>query len=308
MLHPAFPQTAFTIVQKQTAEALEGELESPSTRVVEELRKALYPEDDPKTREADPQTVSKLTLGDVLSYYREVFRPDMTTIVVIGNVTPEQARAVIEKHFGAWKATGPRPETDLAPAPLNKKASSVVPDESRVQDEVRLVRILGLTRRTRTTTRCRSATTSCQGRSMRHGCIATFAKQPVLSMRSSPTWRSARPARSSMSFSRAIPRMFRRLGRRVEGNLRAMQTKRVSAEELRQAKALLVRKVPLSEASVETIGQVLLKNVQEELPLDEPQQAAEKYLRVTAEQVRSAFQKWIRPNAFVQVTQGPEPR
>ena len=60
----------------------------------------------PYWREALPRTVESLTLQDVRNYYRHAFRPDLTTIVVIGKVTPEEAQAVIEKHFGGWTATG----------------------------------------------------------------------------------------------------------------------------------------------------------------------------------------------------------
>jgi zinc protease len=41
------------------------------------------------------------------------------------------------------------------------------------------------------------------------------------------------------------------------------------------------------------------------LPLDEPVRAAEKYVALSAEQVSSAFAKWIRPTDFVEVVQGP---
>jgi zinc protease len=77
------------------------------------------------------------------TYYRHVFRPDLTTIVVIGNVTPEQAKNVIEKWFGDWTATGPKPETVLPPPVSNNVASVIaVPDKSRVQDKAVLAETL----------------------------------------------------------------------------------------------------------------------------------------------------------------------
>jgi len=85
-----------------------------------------------------------------------------------------------------------------------------------------------------------------------------------------------------------------------------MQRAPVSADELRQAKTLLIRKIPLSEASVDGIAGTLLDLSQKELPLDEPVRAAERYRRITAEQVQEAFRKWVRPADFVQVTLGPE--
>ncbi len=44
------------------------------------------------------------------------------------------------------------------------------------------------------------------------------------------------------------------------------------------------------------------------LPLDEAHRAAERYYAITAEQVRAAFEKWIHPDAFVQVVRGPAPK
>jgi zinc protease len=44
------------------------------------------------------------------------------------------------------------------------------------------------------------------------------------------------------------------------------------------------------------------------LPLDEPIQAARRYVALTPEDVRAAFAKWLRPDDLVQVTQGPAPQ
>jgi zinc protease len=93
----------------------------------------------------------------------------------------------------------------------------------------------------------------------------------------------------------------------VEHNLREMQTTPVTPEELQRAKTLLVRQIPLTEASTDSIARGLLSRSLEDLPLNEPVRAAAYYLETTAEQVRDSFAKWIRPADFVQVTVGPNP-
>ena len=70
------------------------------------------PEKDPALRYAKPETVSKLSLEDVKGYYTKVFRQDLTTIVIIGNIEPVKAKAVIEKYFGDWQVKG-QTETEI---------------------------------------------------------------------------------------------------------------------------------------------------------------------------------------------------
>jgi len=82
----------------------------------------------------------------------------------------------------------------------------------------------------------------------------------------------------------------------------------VTPEELQQAKALLLREMPLSESSVDSIAEGLIYRAAHELPLDEPTRAAHRYLELTAKQVQAAFAKWVRPNDLVQVTEGPSPK
>ena len=112
-LHPALPEEAFKITQQQTVQFTAGNLTSPGYKTSRALGLALLPKGDPSLREATPDTLSKVTLADVKQYYAATVRPDLTTIVVIGDVTPEEAKTVVEKWFGEWKATGPVPETTL---------------------------------------------------------------------------------------------------------------------------------------------------------------------------------------------------
>jgi zinc protease len=94
----------------------------------------------------------------------------------------------------------------------------------------------------------------------------------------------------------------------IEQELGAMRSTNVTDGELQQAKALLLRQTTLSESSEETVARGLVARALVGLPLDEPTRAAERYYALTADDVRVAFEKWIRPGAFVQVVRGPAPK
>ena len=308
LLNPAFPPQAFTVVQQETAEALTGEEQSPSFQMMHALHTALFSSKDLTLREATPKTVSSLKLDDVKAYYRRVFRPDMTTIVVIGKVTPKQAKAVIEKYFEKWKASGPKPQTELPPTPLNKPSVAVVPDASRVQVEVRLAEVLGLTRANPDYYALQLGNHVLSGafyatrlyRDLREKAGLVYTVESFLQIGKTRSVFGVYFACDPPNVSKA-----RAL---VESDLRAMQTAPVTPDELRQAKTLLIRQVPLSQASIDGIAGELLGLAVKDLPLDEPQRAARRYLDLTAEQVKNAFAKWVRPADFVQVTLGPAPQ
>ena len=145
-LHPALPAEAFAVVQQQTAQFVEGNIKSPGYRTSRALDLALLPVGDPTLREVTPETVSKVTLDQVKAYQAKTFRPDLTTIVVIGDITPADAKEQILKYFGEWKATGPKPETTLPAIPVNKASSVAVPDSEAVQDSVTLAEEIGINR------------------------------------------------------------------------------------------------------------------------------------------------------------------
>lgn len=307
LLSPALPETAFTVVQEQTTGAVAGRLQTPSYLSRRALRQALYPKDDPSLRQATPETLASLTLQDVRAYYRKVFRPDMTTIVVIGQVTSEDAKKIIETYFGEWKAEGPKPETDLPPVPLNPAAASVVPDTSRVQDEVTLAETVGLTRSHP------DYYTLQVGRHVLAG--AAFSSRLFRDLREQTGLVYSVDALLDAGKNRSIfavlyacdPPNVSKARALVERNLRAMQQTLVTSAELQRAKTLLLRQIPLSAASTDGIAGQLLDLSLKDLPLDEPIRAAGHYLETTAAQVKAAFAKWIRPQDFVQVTLGPNP-
>lgn len=75
-------------MQHQVAGIVAGQLQSPAFLTELGLGKALLPASDPQLRHATPQSVMALTPDKLKAYYTATFRPDMTTIVVVGKVDP----------------------------------------------------------------------------------------------------------------------------------------------------------------------------------------------------------------------------
>lgn len=307
-LHPALPEPAFNVIRRQFAASLAGRLKSPGYLAGRSLNAALFPKRDPTQRQATPATVSALRIRDVRGYYDKVFRPDLTTIVVIGNVTPERAHAVVAQHFGQWQARGRKPNTLLPPVPLNKPATVAVPDSSRVQDTVTLAETLGLNRFDPDYYALELGNHVLGGAFYASRLYRDLRKEAGLVYNVSSVFHLDQTRGLYLVNYACDPSNVSKARAIIVRNLKAMQTSPVSEEELRQAQAVLLREIPLSEASTDGIASGLLSRAVLELPLDEPTRAAERYVKLTAQEVQAAFAKWLRPRDLVQVTQGPTPR
>jgi zinc protease len=306
-LNPALPAPAFSVVKQQTAQFAAGNLQSPEYRTHHALDAALLPAADPALREATPQSIANITLADVKAFYGATVRPDLTTVVVIGDVSAEEARAVIGRWFGDWRATGPTPKTTPAPVPPNAPAAVAVADAEAVQDTVYLAEQLQLNRFDPDYYPLELGTHVLGG-----GFYATRLYHDLRQVAGYVYTVDVRLEASKTRAGYAVtygcdPGNVSKARALIERDLDQMRTQDVSAGELHQAKALLLREIVLNESSEEAVARGLLARAELGLPLDEPRIASRKLYALTAAQVRAAFDRAIRPHGWVQVVRGPAP-
>ena len=307
-LQPALPAKAFEVVRQETADSVAGELESPDYHTHRALLAGLLLPKDPEMRQPTPQTVSALSMDDVKNYYSHAYRPDLTTIVIIGDVTPEDAKAEVMKWFGKWKPEGPKPDVDLPPVERNKAANSQVPDPTRLQDEVTLAEELPMNRFDADYYPLQLANHILGGgfyatrlyRDLREKAGYVYTVSEELDARRTRTMFSVSYGCDPVNVSKARALIVQ--------DLKAMRTTPPSAGEMQQAVAMLLREIPLGQSSESSIAAGLLARSVMGLPLDEPVRAAEKYKAMSAEQVQAAFSKWILPDDLVEVVEGPAPQ
>jgi zinc protease len=307
-LHPALPAPAFDVVKQQTVQYVAGNMQSPGYRTSRALDVALLPTGDPSLRQATPASLSKLTLDDVKHYYAATMRPDLTTIVVIGDVSAADARAAIERSFGTWTATGPKPATTLPAVPVNKASAANIADAEQVQDSVTLSEELALNRFDANYYALQLGTHVLGGgfyatrlyHDLRQ--VAGYVYTVDVSLNASKT-----RATYTVTYG-CNPENVSKARALIERDLNQMRTQPVSASELHQAKALLLRGIPLSESSEDSVAGGLLARAEIGLPLDEANRAAAKYIGMSAEDVMQAFARKIDTANLVQVVRGPTPQ
>ena len=186
--------------------------------------------------------------------------------------------------------------------------STVVPNASRLQDEVTLTETLGLNR----------ANPDYYALNLGNQVLggAFYASRLSRDLRENSglvytVSSSLNVGRTRGFYSIAYgcdPENVSKARATVEKDLKGLQESQVPADVLRQAKVLLLQQIPLSQSSVSAIARGLLARTDNDLPLDEPTQAANRYAAMTAQQVQAAFAKWIRPGDLVQITEGPNPK
>jgi zinc protease len=307
ILHPALSNQAFKEIKQQMAESAADQKNSQESQMGRRAYlEALHPKGDALLRSMTPETIKRLTVKDVKDYHASVFRPDMTTIVVTGNISPAKARTIVEKHFGGWQATGPKPEAYFKPVPGNKPVSILVADNSSQQDEVTLAQTTGLTRTHPDYYPFQLGLTILSGnpasrlyQSIREKRGLVYGVDAEL---------SSDKTRSVFKLSYGTsPKNVATVRTLIEREIDDLRTTPVSQAELSLAKNSMLRQLALSGTASDSIAALLLDLSRSNLPLDQISVAARLIQEATPQQIQAALHKWIRPDGFVQVVVGPKP-
>jgi zinc protease len=306
-LNPALPQEGFTVQQETLSRTLAGEMQSPQYKMMKAMMEGLLPKGDPDLRRATPDTVNKLTVQNLKDYYAKTYRPDLTTIVVVGNVTPDQAKATVERYFGQWKAEGSKPDVISKPVATNPAGYTVVENSYASQDQVLMGQMLELNMHNPDRYALQLGNDVLGGNG--------FASRLMADIRVKHGY--AYGAGSGLRFDRSRSIFFVQYGSDpdkvaavnglVHQNLLDMQNTPVKEEELTNARQYEIRSIPVGVASISSIARSLLTWAWHDEPLDQPMVAAKHYLSMTPAQVQAAFKKYLKPQNLMQVVQGPPP-
>ena len=124
LVNPTFPEPALERLRARTLVGLTQSLDRTAVLASHVFDHEVYGTQHPYGRYTTEQSVKAITHDDVVAFHKAYFTPGHAIITVVGDITPAEAKATIEKALAPWPAGGSKPSFDY-PAPPTPKGTTI---------------------------------------------------------------------------------------------------------------------------------------------------------------------------------------
>jgi zinc protease len=302
--HPTFADPWFEIERSQLANSLQSEGSISGVLIDRAYDRLLLSSDDPSLRQPTAPSVQGITRDDLLAYAKTYWRPDLTTIAVVGDVTPQSVRSALESAFGAWQSGGPRPDPRLMPMPPAATGHDYIGTAAN-QVYIRLGQP-AISRSNRDYDTFLVLNQILGGSGAFESRLWQELRQKRGLVYNVDSELDADADRGDFRIElNASPGRVVEAVELVRRELERLQNEPVSQTELEEAKARLVGNALLDEASSSGQAKQLIDIAVNSLPLDYYRTLNERFSQITAADVQRVARAYLRPGSLVEVYAGP---
>jgi zinc protease len=127
LLHPSFPPKELARVRSQVLGEITSEKDAPDLIAGKAFNEIVF--DGHPYRwpvNGTERSLPTITRADLEKFYAGEYRPNQTILSIVGDITAEQARALVAKHFASWKQAPPPPRAARAPALADKPSVRLI--------------------------------------------------------------------------------------------------------------------------------------------------------------------------------------
>src|SRR5438477_31573 len=128
LLHPSFPQEDFARQQKLQIAAIQRAKTSPGAMAGRVLTPALYGKEHPYGLQLTEAGVGKLTRDAIGKFHDTWYRPNNSTLVIVGDTTLAEIKPQLEKVLASWKQ-GSTPRKSIPNVAAPKQAELYLIDK-----------------------------------------------------------------------------------------------------------------------------------------------------------------------------------
>jgi zinc protease len=147
--NPTFPEEELQRKKKLYLGRIQQEARQPLYVGLKLFFRKLYgdehPYAQPLTGSGTPESVQALSRDDLVSFYKTNYSPGNAGFIVVGDISLQEAKAKLEKAFGAWRGQEAAPAPIEEPTPLASTQIFLV-DKPGAAQSILVVGNLGLKR------------------------------------------------------------------------------------------------------------------------------------------------------------------
>jgi len=292
--NPAFSPQEIERQRQQMVSAMKVSYEDPdyiAGTVFDRLVYGFHPYGKPDA--GTPSSLSSLTRDDLVAFHKRWFAPNNAILAIVGDVTPEQAFAGVEKAFGSW------PKAELTPmaggeVPPPARRVIVVDRPGAVQTEIRVGNI-GLPRKHKDFLALDIALKILGGeggnrlhRVLRSERGLTYGAEADLHALKDTGDLVASTDTKSTTTAETL--------RLIVDEIWRLQRQRVQQRELSDAQAYLTGSFPLTIETPSAIALQVLNAVFYGLDLEELQNYRDRVNAITPEDIQRVAQQYLHPD------------
>lgn len=125
--HPAFQKQEFERVRTQILGEILSADDDPGNVAMKAFHQLIFhghPYSWPARGAED--TLNKITVADVQQFHAREYLPNQTILVIVGDLTQDQATTLVQTHFGSWKKGPPSPYQLKKPSPIDRKMVQLI--------------------------------------------------------------------------------------------------------------------------------------------------------------------------------------
>lgn len=123
LMNAVFSQEELDKIKKQTISGIQSSKDNPDAIAGNVGAALLYGKNHPYGEISTEKSVEGITLEKCVDYYKTYFRPNVSYLAVVGDITLEEAKPLIEKYFGKW---------EKSEVPMNKYKAPMAPEKTKV--------------------------------------------------------------------------------------------------------------------------------------------------------------------------------
>jgi predicted Zn-dependent peptidase len=126
LLNPAFPQKELDRLRATRMAAFKQRRDDPNSIANIVYSSLLYGRNHPygHSLSGDEESLGAIKGEDVRKFYETYYRPNNSTLLVVGDVTPDALVAKLERAFGKWEKAHV-PAVDVTAAPIQRDRSTI---------------------------------------------------------------------------------------------------------------------------------------------------------------------------------------